>query len=69
MKLYFLYFLKFICGWILSFLFKFIIFFSKKLVKLAITSYFYFYLFIFLRKMSPEITTGNPPLFAEEDWP
>ena len=22
----------------------------------------------FLRKMSPELTTANPPLFAEEDW-
>ena len=26
-------------------------------------------LFIFLRKISPELTTANPPLFAEEDWP
>ena len=26
-------------------------------------------LFIFLRKISPELTTTNPPLFAEEDWP
>ena len=26
------------------------------------------YLF-FLRKFSPELTTANPPLFAEEDWP
>ena len=25
--------------------------------------------FIFLRKVSPELTTANPPLFAEEDWP
>ena len=23
----------------------------------------------FLRKISPELTTANPPLFAEEDWP
>ena len=23
----------------------------------------------FLRKMSPELTAANPPLFAEEDWP
>ena len=23
----------------------------------------------FLRKMSPELTTASPPLFAEEDWP
>ena len=25
-------------------------------------------LFIFLRKISPELTAANPPLFAEEDW-
>ena len=26
--------------------------------------------FIFLRKISPELTcAANPPLFAEEDWP
>ena len=23
----------------------------------------------FLRKISPELTSANPPLFAEEDWP
>ena len=23
----------------------------------------------FLRKISPELTTANPPLFAEEEWP
>ena len=23
----------------------------------------------FLRKISPELTAANPPLFAEEDWP
>ena len=23
----------------------------------------------FLRKISPELTTANPPLFAEENWP
>ena len=28
------------------------------------------YLFVCLRKISPELTsTANPPLFAEEDWP
>ena len=28
------------------------------------------FLFIFLRKISPELTSAaNPPLFAEEDWP
>ena len=27
-------------------------------------------LFIYLRKIGPELTsTANPPLFAEEDWP
>ena len=25
--------------------------------------------FFFLRKVSPELTAANPPLFAEEDWP
>ena len=25
--------------------------------------------FFFLRKISPELTATNPPLFAEEDWP
>ena len=24
--------------------------------------------FFFLRKISPELTAANPPLFAEEDW-
>ena len=24
---------------------------------------------LFLRKFSPELTTANPPLFAEEEWP
>ena len=28
-----------------------------------------FMLFVFLRKISPELTAANPPLFAEEDWP
>ena len=29
-----------------------------------------FILFIyFLRKISPELTTASPPLFAEEAWP
>ena len=28
-----------------------------------------FSLFLFLRKISPELTAANPPLFAEEDWP
>ena len=30
---------------------------------------FIIYLFIFFRKISPELTTASPPLFAEEDWP
>ena len=25
--------------------------------------------FFFFRKIRPELTTANPPLFAEEDWP
>ena len=34
------------------------------------TSSLALYLFIFLRKISPELTSAaNPPLFAEEDWP
>ena len=24
---------------------------------------------VFLRKISPDLTAANPPLFAEEDWP
>ena len=28
-----------------------------------------FFSFFFLRKISPELTSANPPLFAEEDWP
>ena len=29
-----------------------------------------YFLFIFLRKISPELTSAaNPPLLAEEDWP
>ena len=26
-------------------------------------------IFFFLRKISPELSAANPPLFAEEDWP
>ena len=30
----------------------------------------FYFLFIFLRKINPELTSfANPPLFAEEDWP
>ena len=28
-----------------------------------------FLFFHFLKKISPELTAANPPLFAEEDWP
>ena len=28
-----------------------------------------FFFFFFVRKISPELTSANPPLFAEEDWP
>ena len=28
----------------------------------------WYYRFFFLRKISPELTTANPPCFAEEDW-
>ena len=31
--------------------------------------YFVFCLFVFLRKISPEVTTASPPLFSEEAWP
>ena len=32
--------------------------------------YIYIYICIFfLRRISPELTTANPPLFAEGDWP
>ena len=31
---------------------------------------FFFFLFLFWRKISPELTSATkPPLFAEEDWP
>ena len=29
----------------------------------------FFFLFFCLRKISPELTAANPPLFSEEDWP
>ena len=29
----------------------------------------YFLKYFILRKISPELTAANPPLFAEEDWP
>ena len=29
----------------------------------------YDFFFFFLRKINPELTAANPPLFAEEDWP
>ena len=27
------------------------------------------FFFVFLRKLSPELSTASPPLFAEEAWP
>ena len=36
------------------------------ILTLALKIYLFFF---FLRKISPELTTANPPLFAEEDWP
>ena len=44
-------------------------------VAAAVNFSFYFVLFWFLlfvgffRKISPELTAANPPLFAEQDWP
>ena len=37
----------------------------------AILSHLYMdiLIFVFLRKISPELTAASPPLFAEEDWP
>ena len=29
----------------------------------------FYNIFFFFRKIRPELTTANPPLFAEEDWP
>ena len=41
--------------------------FERNLVLLYI---YLFILLLFLRKISPELTSAaNPPLFAEEDWP
>ena len=31
--------------------------------------FFGFVLFVCVRKTGPELTTANPALFAEEDWP
>ena len=30
---------------------------------------FILFIYLFLRKISPELTTTNPPLFSEEGWP
>ena len=30
---------------------------------------FFLFIYLFLRKISPELTTANPAVFAEEDWP
>ena len=56
----------------LSGIFLFIIFYCFLLCSplslnfLQLYSLFYFF---FLRKIIPELTAANPPLFAEEDWP
>ena len=43
---------------------------KKQLLVLVINNDILFiYLFMYLRKISPELTAANPPLFAEEDWP
>ena len=40
--------------------------FGKPGLPVFFKKHFFFFL---LRKISPELTAGNPPLFAEEDWP
>lgn len=30
---------------------------------------FFCFVLFFLRKLSPELTSANPRLFTEEDWP
>ena len=42
---------------------------SKSKRKFSVSAMFCFVLFFFLRKITPELTAANPPLFAEEDWP
>ena len=37
--------------------------------KVMASSIFLSLSFFILRNISPELTTANPPLFAEEDWP
>ena len=39
----------------------------KELIK--VLEILFLFCFVFLRKISPELTAANPPLFAEEDWP
>ena len=41
----------------------------NKVKKKAGISFSFFLYFFFLRKISPELTTAGPPLFAEEAWP
>ena len=43
--------------------------FKIRLFFLLISESSLYVLFFFLRKISPELTTANLPLFAEEDWP
>ena len=58
----------------LIFFFTFVPFsvFSFALFEYCFYLFFKFILFIYLfilRKIKPELTTANPPLFAEEAWP
>ena len=38
-------------------------------IVICISYNFFLSFFFFLRKISPELSAANPPLFAEEDWP
>ena len=44
---------------------------SNRLTVANLTSTYSLFLsvFVFLRKISLELTTANAPIFAEEDWP
>ena len=43
--------------------------FFRVILSLLVLFYLFIFIYLFLRKISPEITAANPPLFAEEDWP
>ena len=51
------------CGYLIDF----------NIVNLSLSAFHYprhiFFLFFLKKKISPELTTANLPLFAEEDWP